>query len=65
MGSFSVNNVCRAHRYCTSRSVQGLVAGSIRAGLEAWLLALKRGEEPWVDGIEIDAPAADKTTQQV
>ena len=35
-----------------SRSVQGLVAGLNRAGVEAWLATLRRGEEPWVDGVE-------------
>ena len=35
-----------------SRSVQGLVAGLNRAGVEAWLLALRTGNAPWVDGVE-------------
>lgn len=35
-----------------ARSVQGLVAGLNRAGVEAWLLTLRKGEKPWVDGIE-------------
>ena len=35
-----------------SRSAQGLVAGLNHAGLETWLLALKHGEEPWVEGVE-------------
>ena len=35
-----------------SRSVQGLVAGLNRAGVKAWLLALRSGDEPWVDGVE-------------
>ena len=34
-----------------SRSVQGLVAGLNRADVEAWLMTLRRGEEPWVDGV--------------
>ena len=35
-----------------SRSVQGLVAGLCKAGVEAWLLTLRRGDEPWVEGID-------------
>lgn len=35
-----------------ARSVQGLVAGLNRAGVEAWLSTLRKGEKPWVDGIE-------------
>lgn len=34
-----------------SRSVQGLVAGLNAAGIEAWLMTLVKGEEPWVDGV--------------
>ena len=34
-----------------SRSVQGLVAGLNRVGVEAWLFTLCRGDEPWVDGV--------------
>ena len=34
-----------------SRSVQGLVAGLNAAGVEAWLMTIKRGDEPWVDGV--------------
>ena len=34
-----------------SRSVQGLVAGLNAAGIETWLMALVKGEEPWVDGV--------------
>ena len=34
-----------------SRSVQGLVAGLCSAGIEAWLLSLQCGDEPWVEGI--------------
>ena len=34
-----------------SRSVQGLVAGLNAAGVEAWLLTINRGDEPWVDGV--------------
>ena len=35
-----------------ARSAQGLVAGLNAAGVEAWLLSLKHGDEPWVDGIQ-------------
>ena len=35
-----------------ARSVQGLVAAQIRAGQEVWLLALRKGPRPWVEGIE-------------
>ena len=35
-----------------SRSVQGLVAGLNAAGVEAWLLALRHGDEPWVEGVK-------------
>jgi len=34
-----------------SRSAQGLVAGLNAAGFEAWLMALHRGDQPWVDGV--------------
>ena len=34
-----------------ARSVQGLVAGLNAAGVEAWLMTIKRGDEPWVDGV--------------
>ena len=34
-----------------SRSVQGLVAGLNAAGVEAWLMTLNHGDEPWVDGV--------------
>ena len=34
-----------------SRSVQGLVAGLNAAGIEAWLMTLVKGDEPWVDGV--------------
>ena len=38
-----------------SRSVQGLVAGlnaaGYFAGVETWLLTIKYGDEPWVDGV--------------
>ena len=34
-----------------SRSVQGLVAGLSAASVEAWLLALSHGDEPWVEGV--------------
>ena len=34
-----------------SRSVQGLVAGLHATGIETWLMALVKGEEPWVNGV--------------
>ena len=34
-----------------SRSAQGLVAGLNRAGVEAWLMTLRQGETPWVEGV--------------
>lgn len=34
-----------------SRSVQGLVAGLNRAGVETWLMVVVQGEEPWVEGV--------------
>ena len=34
-----------------SRSVQGLVAGLNVAGVDAWLLTLRPGDKPWVDGV--------------
>ena len=34
-----------------SRSVQGLVAGLNMVGVEAWLMTLHNGEEPWVEGV--------------
>lgn len=34
-----------------SRSVQGLVVALNAAGVDAWLLTLRRGETPWVDGV--------------
>ena len=34
-----------------SRSVQGLVAGLNATGIKTWLMALVKGEEPWVDGV--------------
>ena len=36
-----------------SRSVQGLVAGLNAVGVEAWLLTLRHGDEPWVDGVSL------------
>lgn len=35
-----------------SRSAQGLVAGLNRAGVETWLMTLRHGDEPWVDGVK-------------
>ncbi len=35
-----------------ARSAQGLVAGLNAAGVEAWLLSLKHGDEPWVEGVQ-------------
>ena len=34
-----------------SRSVQGLVAGLNRVGVEAWLISLNLGENPWIDDV--------------
>jgi len=34
-----------------ARSVQGLVAELNRAGVEAWLMSLRQGETPWVEGV--------------
>jgi len=34
-----------------SRSVQGLVWGVNAAGVEAWLMTLNHGDEPWVEGV--------------
>lgn len=33
-----------------ARSVQGLVVEQNRSGIEAWLMALQYGDEPWVEG---------------
>jgi len=35
-----------------SRSVQGLVAGLNSAGIEAWLMTLNKGDDPWVEGVQ-------------
>ena len=35
-----------------SRSSQGLVAALRGQGIEAWLMTLKRGEEPWIKGVD-------------
>lgn len=34
-----------------ARSVQGLVAGLNKLGVEAWLLTLRHGDVPWVKGV--------------
>ena len=34
-----------------SRSVQGLAAGLSSAGVETWLLTLRHGDEPWIEGV--------------
>lgn len=34
-----------------SRSAQGLVAGLNRARVETWLMTLRHGDEPWIDGV--------------
>lgn len=34
-----------------SRSVQGLVAGLNHVGIDAWLMTIIYGEEPWVEGV--------------
>ncbi len=50
-----------------ARSVQGLVAGLNDAGVEAWLLSLKHGEEPWVDGVEhyVNGEAFEKVAARI
>lgn len=35
-----------------SRSSQGLVAGLRAAGVDAWLMTLSHGEEPWIKGVD-------------
>ena len=35
-----------------SRSCQGLVAGLRAAGVDAWLMTLSHGEEPWIEGVD-------------
>ena len=35
-----------------SRSAQGLVAWLTRAGVETWLMTIRHGDDPWVDGVE-------------
>lgn len=35
-----------------SRSSQGLVSGLCAAGVDAWLMTLCRGEEPWIKGVD-------------
>lgn len=35
-----------------SRSSQGLVAGLRDAGIDAWLMTLRKGEEPWIVGVD-------------
>lgn len=35
-----------------ARSVQGLVAGLNCAGVETWLMTVRHGEEPWVEGVK-------------
>lgn len=34
-----------------SRSSQGLVVALCKAGIDAWLLSLSKGEEPWIEGV--------------
>ena len=50
-----------------SRSVQGLVAGLNAAGVEAWLLALNKGDKPWIDGIVhfVNGEPFEKVLEQV
>lgn len=38
-----------------ARSVQGLVARLNRVGVKAWLLTLRHGDEPWVEGVKLFA----------
>ena len=35
-----------------SRSTQGLVAGLNRAGVDAWLMSIRHGDDPWIEGVE-------------
>lgn len=35
-----------------SRSSQGLVAGLCAAGVDAWLMTLRKGEVPWIEGVD-------------
>ena len=50
-----------------ARSVQGLVAGLNDVGVEALLLSLKHGEEPWVDGVEhfVNGEAFEKVATRI
>ena len=50
-----------------SRSVQGLVAGLNEVGVEAWLLTLNKGDEPWIDGIAhfVNGEPFEKVLEQV
>lgn len=35
-----------------SRSSQGLVSGLRAAGVDAWLMTLRHGEKPWINGVD-------------
>lgn len=35
-----------------SRSSQGLAAGLCAVGVEAWLMSLRHGESPWIEGVD-------------
>lgn len=46
-----IMDISRAHGG-PSRSVQGIVAGLNNAGVEAWLMTINKGEEPWIQGVD-------------
>ena len=50
-----------------SRSVQGLVAGLNRANVEAWLMTLRRGKEPWIEGVTrfVNGGGFEETLQRI
>ena len=50
-----------------SRSVQGLVAGLNAVGVEAWLMTLSHGDEPWIDGVTqfVNGGEFDEVVQRV
>ena len=46
-----IMGISRAHGG-PSRSAQGIVAGLNRAGVEAWLMTIRTGEQPWLEGVD-------------
>lgn len=46
-----IMGISRAHGG-PSRSAQGLVAGLNKAGVETWLMTIRKGEEPWIKGVD-------------